>query len=112
MANDKGNLVSQFQEKILYWLSAVVHEATELVIGAQSDYQADLKETGNLSEVVVTVERFEEKKRLFMLLKKIDNKELNQNLQPNVINAMQGKFTGVTVSVWVLGQGGHQNQRY
>jgi hypothetical protein len=49
VANDKGEFsITVSGKNPVLVVTAVNHAASEIVIGAQSDYQAELKETGNL----------------------------------------------------------------
>ena len=71
----------------------------ELQIGTSDSYNVQLTETGTLSEVVVTAMGIsKEKKALGYATQEVKSNELNRNHQPNVLNALQGKVAGVTIS--------------
>lgn len=100
VANEKGEFsITVSGKNPVLVVTAVNHQASEIIIGTQSDYQAELKATGNLSEVVVTALGIsKDKKATVYASQKIESEELNKNLQPNLLNAMQGKVAGVTIS--------------
>lgn len=80
-------------------ITSVNHESRELNVGAQSAYNVELKETGNLSEVVVTALGISrEKKALGYASQEVKAADLTRNMQSNVLNALQGKVAGATIS--------------
>ena len=100
VANDKGEFsITVSGKNVVLLVTAVSHEAVEVPIGAQTSYDVVLKDAGGLSEVVVTALGISrEKKTLAYAAQTIGNEELNNNHQPNLVNALQGKVAGVTVS--------------
>jgi TonB-linked SusC/RagA family outer membrane protein len=74
-------------------------ENQELRVGAESNYTVALRAGGQMSEVVVTAFGISrEKKALGYATQEVKSEELNRNRQPNVLNALQGKVAGVTIS--------------
>jgi TonB-linked SusC/RagA family outer membrane protein len=79
--------------------SSVNYETQELRIGAQTSYDVVMKETGSLSEVVVTALGISrDKKALGYATQEVKSEELTRNLQSNVVNALQGKVAGATIT--------------
>ncbi|RYY22649.1 MAG: SusC/RagA family TonB-linked outer membrane protein [Chitinophagaceae bacterium] len=79
--------------------SSVNYELQEIVTGTAATYDVTLKESGSLSEVVVTALGISrDKKALGYATQEVKAEELNRNLQSNVVNALQGKVAGVTIS--------------
>lgn len=72
----------------------------EVNVNNQSTINASLGEDqSQLSEVVVTAMGIERTERsLGYATQKVDARELNFNKQPNMVNALQGKVAGVTIS--------------
>ena len=80
-------------------ISATGFATQEISIGSSNSYNVRLTETGTLSEVVVTALGIsKEKKALGYATQEVKAAELNRNHQPNVLNALQGKVAGVTIS--------------
>lgn len=74
-------------------------QSQELRIGNENNYNISLQAGGQMSEVVVTALGISrEKKALGYATQEIKAEELNRNRQPNVLNALQGKVAGVTIS--------------
>jgi hypothetical protein len=79
--------------------SSVNYEAQEVKIGSASSYDVVLKESGGLSEVVVTALGISrDKKALGYATQEVKSEELTRNMQPNLVNALQGKVAGATIS--------------
>jgi TonB-linked SusC/RagA family outer membrane protein len=99
-ADDKGVYsirVSGPDVTLVY--SSVNFEMQELKIGAASSYDIVLKEAGGLSEVVVTALGISrDKKALGYATQEVKAEELTRNMQPNLLNALQGKVAGATIS--------------
>ncbi|MFD2513584.1 SusC/RagA family TonB-linked outer membrane protein [Pontibacter locisalis] len=76
------------------------YETKEVTVGNQSVINVALgTDTRQLSEVVVTAMGItREKKALGYATSTVDTEELVQNRQPNVLNALQGKVAGATIS--------------
>jgi TonB-linked SusC/RagA family outer membrane protein len=80
-------------------VSAVGYTPREIKVGTSATISITLQEVANLSEVVVTAMGISrEKKALGYATQEIKAADLNRNLQPNIVNAMQGKVAGVTIS--------------
>ena len=85
--------------EVVLVFSSVNYELQEVPLGITSTYDVILKESGGLSEVVVTALGISrDKKALGYATQEVKAEELTRNMQPNVVNAMQGKVAGVTVS--------------
>jgi TonB-linked SusC/RagA family outer membrane protein len=99
-ADDKGEFrITVSANNAVLVISSVNHETRELSLGAQSTYDVELKESGDLSEVVVTAMGIsKEKKALGYATQEVKAADLNRNLQPNLVNALQGKVAGATIS--------------
>jgi TonB-linked SusC/RagA family outer membrane protein len=80
-------------------ISASGYTPQEIRVGRSDSYSVQLAESGALSEVVVTALGIsKDKKALGYATQEIKAAELNRNRQPNVLNALQGKVAGVTIS--------------
>jgi TonB-linked SusC/RagA family outer membrane protein len=80
-------------------ISAAGYETQEVKVGASSELSVSLLEKATLSEVVVTAMGINrEKKALGFASQEVKAADLNRNLQSNVVNALQGKVAGVTIS--------------
>ncbi|HEY0732714.1 MAG TPA: SusC/RagA family TonB-linked outer membrane protein, partial [Chitinophagaceae bacterium] len=74
-------------------------ETRELPVTNATTYNLSLNATGSLSEVVVTALGIRrEKKSLGYSVQSVGAEDLNVNRQPNVVNALQGKVAGVTIT--------------
>ena len=74
-------------------------QSQELPIGSGNNYNVSLSSTGTLSEVVVTALGIrKEKKSLGYTVQSVNAEDLNVNRQSNVVNALQGKVAGVTIT--------------
>src|SRR5690606_16446999 len=75
-------------------------EPLELTVGAETRVDARLKPIASgLDEVVVTALGIRRDERsLGYTAQKVTAEELNYNKQPNMVNALQGKVAGVTIS--------------
>jgi len=100
VANENGSYSIRVSgSNITLVFSSVGYESKEAAIGVESSYDIILKETGNLSEVVVTALGISrEKKALGYATQEVKSEELTRNLQSNVVNALQGKVAGATIS--------------
>jgi TonB-linked SusC/RagA family outer membrane protein len=80
-------------------ITHVGRQSQELRIGPENNYNIALQPSGAMSEVVVTAFGISrQKKALGYAAQEIKAEELNRNRQPNVLNALQGKVAGVTIS--------------
>jgi TonB-dependent SusC/RagA subfamily outer membrane receptor len=74
-------------------------QAQEIPVGSNNNYNVSLSSTGTLSEVVVTALGIrKEKKSLGYTIQSVNAEDLNVNRQSNVVNALQGKVAGVTIT--------------
>ncbi len=80
-------------------ISAIGYKPKEVKAGSSNSHTVTLESVDNLSEVVVTAMGISrEKKALGFATQEVKAVELNRNLQSNVVNALQGKVAGVTIS--------------
>lgn len=80
-------------------ISSVNFEPMEITVGSRSVVNVQLKSTASLSEVVVTALGIKRQKRaLGYSAQGVDAKEITESHQPNLINALQGKIAGVTIT--------------
>ncbi|MBA2761730.1 MAG: SusC/RagA family TonB-linked outer membrane protein [Segetibacter sp.] len=71
----------------------------EMPVGSSSTIDASLENTANLDEVVVTAFGIKKEKRsLGYTVQNVTAADLNVNRQSNVVNALQGKVAGVTIT--------------
>lgn len=100
VANDKGQFTIKVTGgSVTLVISSAGYATIELAVGAASYYNIQLQETGNLGEVVVTALGItRNKKSLGFAAQEVKSADLNINRQPNVLNALQGKVAGVTIS--------------
>ena len=75
-------------------------QSQEVRVGTASNYNVTLSGSGaELSEVVVTALGIrKEKKSLGYTVQSVNAEDLNVNRQSNVVNALQGKVAGVTIT--------------
>ncbi|MBX3241552.1 MAG: SusC/RagA family TonB-linked outer membrane protein [Chitinophagaceae bacterium] len=84
---------------VILVISSTGYITKEVNIGDATSYDIILEESGALSEVVVTALGItREKKALGYAAQEVKADELNRNLQPNLVNALQGKVAGTTIS--------------
>jgi TonB-linked SusC/RagA family outer membrane protein len=80
-------------------ISSVNYEDQEIKVGGGSYYEVTLKGKGQMSEVVVTAMGITRQKRsLGYAAQSVDAKELTESHQSNLLNALQGKVAGVTIT--------------
>jgi TonB-linked SusC/RagA family outer membrane protein len=99
-AKDDGTFsISVNGESPVLVVSSVNYETREVEIDSKSFYEVALKSSGKLSEVVVTALGITRQKRsLGYSAQSVDAKELTESHQSNLLNALQGKVAGVTIS--------------
>jgi TonB-linked SusC/RagA family outer membrane protein len=80
--------------------SYIGYNSQEIAVNDQSIINATLQSAQkDLGEVVVTAFGVRKEKRaLGYTIQQVGNADLNVNRQPNVVNALQGKVAGVTIS--------------
>lgn len=81
-------------------ITSVNYESKEVAVGNQSVINIQLGlASDQLSEVVVTALGIKRQKRsLGYSAQSVDSKEITESHQPNLINALQGKVAGVTIT--------------
>lgn len=80
-------------------ISSVNYSSKEISVGNRTTINVELQSTGELSEVVVTALGISrQKKSLGFSAQSVDSKELTESHQSNLLNALQGKVAGVTIS--------------
>ncbi|MDQ2719100.1 MAG: TonB-dependent receptor [Bacteroidota bacterium] len=80
-------------------ISSVNFNTQEFNIGSQSSYNVVLNRTGQLSEVVVTALGIKREKRsLGYASQSVNSEQLVESHQSNLLNALQGKVAGVTIT--------------
>lgn len=107
----KGTTVSAFADEkglfkinvsgtnVVLTVSSAGFTSREIIVGTASFYNVQLQETGSLAEVVVTAMGIsKDKKALGYATQEVKSADLNANHQPNLINALQGKVAGATIS--------------
>ena len=80
-------------------ISSVNYQQQQLPVNGQSYVDVTLQQSGQLSEVVVTALGIaRQKKSLGYSAQSVDAQQITESHQPNLINALQGKVAGVTIS--------------
>lgn len=81
-------------------ISLIGYKTVEEKIGDRQRFDVKLQpDNQQLGEVVVTALGISrEKKSLGYSAQSVNSEDLNKNLQPNMVNALQGKVAGVTIS--------------
>ena len=80
-------------------ISSAGFTTQELQLGSANEYTVSLAPTAELSEVIVTAFGIKkEKKSLGYTAQSVSGADLNVNRQGNVVNALQGKVAGVTIT--------------
>jgi TonB-linked SusC/RagA family outer membrane protein len=99
-ANDDGDFsISVTGKNPVLVISSVNYRDEEVKVGNQSYYAISLTGTGELSEVVVTALGITRQKRsLGYAAQSVDAKEITESHQSNLLNALQGKVAGVTIT--------------
>jgi TonB-linked SusC/RagA family outer membrane protein len=99
-ANDAGAFsISVSGKNPTLVISSVDYSSQQVNIGSQNSYNVVLKGSGQLSEVVVTALGIKREKRsLGYAAQSVDAKELTESHQSNLLNALQGKVAGVTIT--------------
>lgn len=80
-------------------ITASGYASQEVKVGSSDTYAVQLKDAGAMDEVVVTALGIsKEKKALGYATQEVKSADLNRNHQANLLNALQGKVAGVTIS--------------
>jgi TonB-linked SusC/RagA family outer membrane protein len=91
--------VSVSGSNVILVVTSAGFTSREINVGNSSSLNVQLEESGALSEVVVTAFGIKkEKKSLGYTIQSVGAEDLNMNRQNNVVNALQGKVAGITVS--------------
>lgn len=97
-ADGTFSLVLQGVNPVLQ-ISSVNFESRNITVGAQNYLEVSMKPTGRLSEVVVTAMGIKRQQRsLGYSAQSVDSKQITESHQSNLINALQGKVAGVTIT--------------
>ena len=99
-ANENGNYsLTVSGANVVLVVSSAGFNTQEFTVGNASSFNIQLTESGALSEVVVTAFGIKkEKKSLGYTIQSVGAEDLTLNRQNNVVNALQGKVAGVTIS--------------
>jgi len=99
-ASDDGTFsISVTGKNPVLVISSVNFETQTVPVGNKSTLDVTLKNSGQLSEVVVTALGITRQKRsLGYSAQSVDAQELTESHQSNLLNALQGKVAGVTIS--------------
>ncbi len=99
-ADDNGNFsISVSGKSPTLVFSSVNYDHYEVNVGSQSSYSIVLKSSGQLSEVVVTALGIKREKRsLGYASQSVSSEQLVESHQSNLLNALQGKIAGVTIT--------------
>ncbi|MFZ4262377.1 SusC/RagA family TonB-linked outer membrane protein [Sphingobacterium sp. HJSM2_6] len=99
-SNENGLFSINASSNSILVFSAVGYASQELALNGRSNLQVTMDEdSGEIDEVVVTALGIQRSQRsLGFGAQGVSSKTLNANKQPNMINAMQGKVAGVTIS--------------
>ena len=99
-ANDEGNFtITVTGNKPVLAITSVNYEPQTVTVGNSSSVNVQMKSSGKLSEVVVTALGISRQKRsLGYSAQTVDAQQLAESHQTNLINALQGKVAGVTIS--------------
>ncbi|HJW15827.1 MAG TPA: TonB-dependent receptor plug domain-containing protein, partial [Flavisolibacter sp.] len=74
-------------------------QSQEMAVGTGANYNVSLSSSGAMSEVIVTALGIRKEKRsLGYTVQSVNAEDLTVNHQSNVVNALQGKVAGVTIS--------------
>jgi len=80
-------------------ITSVNYEQQEINVGNKTSFNITMKQGGQLSEVVVTALGItRQEKSLGYSAQSVGAKELTENHQSNLLNALQGKVAGVTIT--------------
>ncbi|HLK97217.1 MAG TPA: carboxypeptidase-like regulatory domain-containing protein, partial [Hymenobacter sp.] len=103
-----GNFVLNVSPNATLVVSAIGYTGREVTVGNQSQIDVTLNEGDqNLSEVVVTALGIKkETKTLGYATATLGSDQINVNRQPNFMNALQGKMSGVQISSLGTGPAG------
>jgi TonB-linked SusC/RagA family outer membrane protein len=106
--DDNGRFTINAERGQVLLISSIGFTSAEITVGSQTTYEISLTpENKSLNEVVVTALGI--RKAIKSLTYSVDNvkgDELNRAKETNVINSLQGKVAGVTITKNAVGPGG------
>lgn len=80
-------------------ISSAGFTAMEVAVGTLASYDVVLQDAGEMTGVVVTAMGISKnRKALGYATQEVKSEDLNINRQPNLVNALQGKVAGATIS--------------
>lgn len=99
-ADDKGEFnINVTGNNVVLVISSVGFVPSEITVGNATTYAIVLQDVAAMSEVVVTALGInKERKALGYATQEVKSTDLNINHQPNLLNALQGKIAGATIS--------------
>jgi TonB-linked SusC/RagA family outer membrane protein len=99
-ANEQGEFsISVSGKNPVLVVSSVNYDTREVAVGTQSTLNIELTSTGQLSEVVVTALGIKREKRsLGYASQGVSAEQITESHQNNILNALQGKVAGVTIT--------------
>jgi TonB-linked outer membrane protein, SusC/RagA family len=99
-SNENGEYsITVTGSKAVLVFTSVNYVPRELQVGNSNTLNVAMKMSGDLSEVVVTALGISrDKKALGYSTQEVKSEDLTRNLQPNLINALQGKVAGATIT--------------
>lgn len=97
--DQNGNFSIKVGENAVLVVSYTGYKEKEVSVGNSANVIIVLDQLQDLEEVVVTAMGItREKKALAYAAQSVNSEALNKNLQTNVVNALQGKIAGATIS--------------
>ena len=99
-ANEEGRFTLTLTgAKPVIIISSVNYGTREINVGNQTSFNIEMQGTGQLSEVVVTALGITRQKRsLGYAAQSVSAEDLAESHQSNLVNALQGKVAGVTIT--------------
>jgi TonB-linked SusC/RagA family outer membrane protein len=99
-ANDQGEFrIAVTGRNPVLVVSSVNFDTREVSVGNSATMDVELKGTGRLSEVVVTALGIKREKRsLGYASQSVSSDQITESHQSNLLNALQGKVAGVTIT--------------
>lgn len=99
-SNENGEFsINVTGSKPVLVFTSVNYISREIQVGNNNTLNVEMKLSGDLSEVVVTALGIsKDKKALGYSTQEVKAEDLTRNMQPNLINALQGKVAGATIT--------------
>lgn len=100
IADDNGKFtITVTGSKPVLVISSAEFSAVEIAVGSASSYDVIMEEAGEMTGVVVTAMGISKnRKALGYATQEVKSADLNINRQANLVNALQGKVAGATIS--------------